>query len=97
MAEALFTINLSGELISARYYTIDDDLLNRKFLDERLVKLILKRSGNPKKYEQSFDCGDVRIDILGRNDWRVDFFVSRNEPVSISPKNLIESDRVTFH
>ena len=80
MSEALFAINLKGELMSATFYKIDNELLKRNLLDEDLIEKILQRSNDPEKRDWSFTYRDVQIDILNRNSLKVEFFVSRNEP-----------------
>jgi hypothetical protein len=98
MVEALFSINHKGELMSAAYYTIDDQFLKENVLDEMLITRIMKRSKNPKRFSWTFEHGELRVDILSRNSWRIEFFISRNEPIHLSPKNLlVSSDKVTFH
>lgn len=98
MAEAFFSINNKGEVMSAAYYTIDNELLQHNLLDDFLLHHILERADNPDKWEWSFDTGHLRIDILSRNDWKTEFFVSRNTRVQVSAKNLIVSlDKVSFH
>ncbi len=91
MAEALFSINLKGELISATYYKIDDELLKRNLLDELLIDQILERSKNPERFLWNFDYGDIRVDILSSNSWKIEFFVSRNEPTHSLPKHLFKN------
>ncbi len=98
MAEALFAVNNEGELISSTYFTIDDDLLSRKFLNELLVHQIIERANHPEHWEWSFTNGDMRIDILNKTEWKVEFFVSKDGPVHITSKNLFVSlNKVTFH
>lgn len=91
-------MNNDAVVMSAAYYTIDDELLQQNLLDDYLLHHIIERAKNPDKWEWSFETGHLRIDILSRNDWKVEFFVSRNTPVHVSAKNLVVSiDRVTFH
>ena len=98
MAEALFSISHNGELMSAAYYTIDNELLNKNLLDEQLIDQILERSKHPEHFLWSFNYGDIRVEILSRNSWKVEFFVSRNEPVYLSHKNLKpSSNKISFH
>jgi len=84
--------------MSASYYTIDDELLKHNLLDDLLIDQILERSKYPERFLWSFEHGELRVDILSRNSWRIEFFVSRNEPLHLSPKNLmVNSDKVTLH
>ena len=66
--------------MSASYYTIDDELLKQNLLDELLIDQILERSKYPERFLWSFQYGDIRVDILDRNSWKVEFFVSRMSP-----------------
>jgi hypothetical protein len=43
MTEALFSITPAGELISARYYTITRETLDRKIITDELIDEILQR------------------------------------------------------
>ena len=98
MAEALFSMNFKCEIMSAAYYSIDDELLQHNLLDDFLLRHIIERAENPDKWEWSFDTGHLRIDILSKNEWKVEFFVSKSIPVLVSAKNLrMNPDKVSFH
>ena len=98
MVEALFSINLKGELMSATFFKADDILHKDDMVDEYLISRVLKRANNPKKYEWSFSHDKYHIDILNRYDTKVEFFVSLDMAIHLSPKNLVlYSERITFH
>ena len=92
MSEALFSINLKGELMSATFYRIDNELLERNLLDEELVKEILQRAKDSDKIDWSFTHKDVRVDILNKNSWKVEFFASRDEPNNSWEKSHIKKN-----
>jgi len=82
MTEALFSINNAGELISARYYTITRDTLNRRIISDELIEEILRRSRNPEGKDWNFSFEDLRVDILEKHEYKVEFFVSRDIPAA---------------
>ena len=80
MTEALFSINNAGELISALYYTITRETLNRKIISDELIKEILLRSNDPEGSNWNFNFNELRVDILKKLEYKIEFFVSRDFP-----------------
>lgn len=77
MTEALFSITPAGELISARYYTITRDTLNRRLISDELIEEILLRSGDRSGKVINFIFEDLQVEIIKKYDHKIDFFVSR--------------------
>lgn len=84
MTEALFSINNAGRLISARYYTITRDTLNRRIISNELIDEILRRSRDPEGKDWKFSFEDLKVDILKKFEYKVEFFVSRDIPIGDS-------------
>jgi len=81
MTEALFSITLAGELISARYYTISRDTLNRRIISDELIEEILLRSQDQESIDWHFSFEDLKVDILKKYEYKIEFFVSRDIPI----------------
>ena len=90
MTEALFSITPAGELISARYYTITRDTLNRRIISDELIEEILRRSRDPEGKDWKFYFEDLKVDILNKYEYKIEFFVSRDIPIGESglPRSL---------
>lgn len=98
MVEALFAINLDGEVMSATFFKSGDILHKDDIIDGYLISCILKRANNPKKCEWSFSHGRYRIDILTKTHWKVEFFVSLEKAIQLFPKSFVlHSEKVSFH
>lgn len=78
MTEALFSINNAGKLISARYYTITRETLNRKIISDELVEEILQRSRDQEGKGWNFTFEDLQVEILKKHEFKIEFFVSRD-------------------
>ena len=81
MTEALFSITPAGELISARYYTITRDTLNRRIISDELIEEILLRSQDQESRDWHFSFKDLQVDILEKYEHKIEFFVSRDIPI----------------
>jgi hypothetical protein len=80
MTEAIFSITPGGELISARYYTITRDSLNRRIISDELIEEVLLRSQDQESKDWQFTFMDLKIEILKKYDHKIEFFVSREFP-----------------
>jgi hypothetical protein len=80
MTGALFSINNSGQLMSALYYSITPKTLERKLLSDELSEDVTRRviELDCKDWEFSFD--DLQVEILKKNEYKIEFFVSRDIP-----------------
>lgn len=81
MTEALFSINNSGKLISAHYYTITQETLKRKLLSEELIEEVIRRVIKQDCKDWNFTFEDLQVEILKRHEYKIDFFVSRDIPI----------------
>ena len=98
MVEALFSVNLQGEVMSATFFNVDHILLKDDIVDESLISRVLKYAKNPKRYRWSFCHEMYRIDILKKHGAKVEFFVSLDKAIELYGRNLMMySHRVTFH
>jgi len=88
MTEVLFSINLKGELISARYYTLTSETLEKKLLSDELLLEVLHRAKDLEGKNWNFRFEDVQVEILKKCDYKVEFFVSRDVP-SVSTRKFI--------
>ena len=88
MTEALFSISNAGELISARYYTITRDTLNQRIISGELIEEILRRSRDPEGRDWKFSFEDLKVDILKKYEYKIEFFVSRDIPIGESGRQL---------
>lgn len=80
MTEALFSINNDGQLMSAAYYTITPETLERKLFFKELIKEVLRRTNEQDCKEWNFILDDLKIEILRKYKNKVEFFVSRDIP-----------------
>jgi hypothetical protein len=80
MTEALFSITPAGKLISARYYTITAETLDRKLISDELIDEVLLRSSDQSGKNMFFNFEDLQVEILKKYDHKIDFFVSRDIP-----------------
>jgi len=78
MTEALFAINNDGQLISATYYTITPETLERKLLTEELINEVISRVIEQDCKNWSFIFEDLRVEILKKLKYKIEFFVSRD-------------------
>ena len=78
MTEALFSINNAGKLISACYYTITSETLERKILSEELIDEVIWRVIEQDSKDWNFTFEDLQVEILKKHEYKVDFFVSRD-------------------
>lgn len=88
MTEALFSINNAGKLISAQYYTITRDTLNRRIISDELIEEILRRSSDLEGRNWNFSFEDLKVNILKKHEYKIEFFVSRDIPVGESSRQL---------
>jgi hypothetical protein len=84
MTEVLFAINLKGELISARYYSITKETLEKKLLSDELLIEVLHRAKAPEGKDWNFRFEDIEVEILKRYEHKVEFFASRDVGIDIS-------------
>lgn len=80
MTEALFSINNAGKLISARYYTITWETMEKKILSEELIDEVILRVIENDCKDWNFTFDNVQVEILKKYDYKVEFFVSRDIP-----------------
>ena len=78
MTEALFSINNAGKLISARYYTITSETLEKKILSEELIDEVIRRVIELDCKDWDFNFEDLQVEILKKHEYKVDLFVSRD-------------------
>jgi hypothetical protein len=81
MTEALFSINNAGKLISARYYTITSETLEKKILSEELIDEVIRRVIELDCKDWDFTFEDLQVEILKKHEYKVDFIVSRDIPI----------------
>lgn len=89
MTEALFSINNSGQLISALYYTITRETLERKLISDELIDEVIRRVIEQDCKNWNFTFYDLHVEILKKHEHKVEFFVSRDIPKS----QLIETTK----
>jgi hypothetical protein len=78
MTEALFSINHEGQLMSATYYSITSETLERKLLSDELIGEVLQRASKRKSKAWNFNHEDVTIEIIKKYKHKIEFFVSRD-------------------
>lgn len=83
MTEVLCSINNAGELISALYYTITRETLERKIISDELIEEILLRSSDQEKKDWNFTFDDLQVEILKKLEYKIEFFVSRVIPTNL--------------
>lgn len=81
MTEALFSITNAGKLISARYYTITWETMEKKILSEELVDEVIRRVIKQNRKDWYFTFNNMQVEILKKHEYKVDFFVSRDIPI----------------
>jgi hypothetical protein len=82
MIEALFSINNAGKLISARYYTITWEIMEKKILSEELIDEVIRRVIAKDLKDWNFTFDNMQVEILKKYEYKVEFFVSRDIPIS---------------
>jgi len=80
MTEALITISPNGKIQSIRYYMITKETLETKILSEELITKVLDHANDPESNNWEFTFEDVQIEILKREDNKIEFFASRDVP-----------------
>jgi hypothetical protein len=90
MTEALFSINNAGKLISARYYTITSETLEKKILSEELIDEVIRRVIELDCKDWDFNFEDLQVEILKKHEYKVDFFVSRDIPIGEGLRYLFQ-------
>ena len=80
MTEALFSINNAGKLISARYYTITRETMEKKILPEELIVEVIRRVIEKDCIDWNFTFYNMQVEILKKYAYKVEFFVSRDIP-----------------
>lgn len=78
MTEALFSINDNGLLMSATYYTITSETMERKLLTDELIAEVIQRVIEKNLKNWKFVFNDLQVEILQRHEYRIEFFVSRD-------------------
>ena len=90
MTEVLFSINNAGKLISATYYTISPETLQRKLLSEELIDEVIYRVIELDCKDWNFTFEDIQVEILKKHEYKVDFFVSRDIPIGEGLRHLFQ-------
>lgn len=90
MTEVFFSINNAGKLISARYYTITWETMEKKILSEELVDEVIRRVIKQDRKDWYFTFDNMQVEILKKFDYKVDFFVSRDIPIGEGLRYLIQ-------
>ena len=80
MTEALFSINNSGKLLSAIYYTITLETLERELLSDELIEEVIRRVIEKDCEGRNFIFNDLQVEILKKHEYKIEFFVSRGIP-----------------
>jgi len=80
MTEVLFSINNAGKMISARYYTITWETMEKKILPEELVDEVIRRVIKQDRKDWNFTFDNMQVEILKKFEYKVEFFVSRDIP-----------------
>ena len=80
MTEALFSINNTGKLCSALYYTITAETLERELISDELIKEVLRRSSDQERKDWNFTLEDLQVEIIKKIEYKIEFFVSRDFP-----------------
>lgn len=88
MTEALFSINNAGELISAAYYTITTETLEREIISDELLLEVLHRANDPNSKDWNFTFDDLQVEIIKKLEYKVEFFVSRDIPIGEGLRHL---------
>jgi hypothetical protein len=78
MTKALFSINHEGQLMSATYYTITLETLERKLLSDELIEEVMRRVIEQDSKDWKFYIGDLQVEILKKYEYKIEFFVSRD-------------------
>jgi len=80
MTEALFSINNTGKHISALYYTITPETLERELISDELLLEVLRRSSDQERKDWNFILEDLQVEIIKKIEYKIEFFVSRDFP-----------------
>lgn len=78
MTEALFSINNAGKLLSALYYTITAETLERELISDELLLEVLHRAEDPNNKDWNFIFEDLQVEIIKKLEYKIEFFVSRD-------------------
>ena len=68
--------------MSATYYTITPETMERKLLSEELIGEVLQRASKRKSKAWNFNHEDVAVEITKKYKHKVEFFVSRDIPAN---------------
>lgn len=81
MTEALFSINNAGKLLSALYYTITAETMEREIISDELLIEVLHRANDPNSKDWNFTFEDLQVEIVKKHEYKIEFFVSRDIPI----------------
>jgi len=80
MTEALFSINHDGQLMSATYYSITPETMERKLLSKELIAEVLQRASKRKSKSWNFVHENVAVEITKNTNIKLNL-----SSVGISP------------